>query len=46
LEQAAVGHTINLANSMFRQKFGSRAKFDALPKIEKMAYLAALWRTQ
>ena len=46
LTQGAVGHTINLANSMFHLKFGSLAKFDALPTSEKMAFVAVLTRTE
>jgi hypothetical protein len=42
VEQALVGHSINLANSVFVQRFGSVAKFAALPQAERLEYFASL----
>jgi len=40
--QMAVGHSINLANSMFVQRFGSPDAFRKLPQSEKSKYLEQL----
>lgn len=40
--QMAVGHSINMANSLFIQRFGSIAVFRGLPKPEKYKYIEAL----
>lgn len=41
LAQMAVGHSINMANSLFRQRFTS-ASFQALPSSEQLAYIHSL----
>lgn len=40
--QMAVGHSINMANSLFIQRFGSIAGFRGLSKPEKFQYIEAL----
>ena len=42
LVKIAVGHSINMANSMFLQQFSSIEAFRALPKAEKMQYIQSL----
>lgn len=37
--QVAVGHSINLANSLMLERFGTLDAFRALPKPEKLEYL-------
>jgi hypothetical protein len=44
--QMAVGHSINLANSLFMQRFGGVAGFRALSKSEKLKYIEALTITE
>lgn len=44
--QAAVGHSINMANSIFMQRFGNVDQFRALPKDEKIQYIMALSRAE
>lgn len=46
LVQVAVGHSINMANSMFIQRFGSAARFRKLPKNQRLEYIAALSRAE
>ncbi len=40
--QVAVGHTINMANSFFIQRFTAIESFRKLPKAEKIAYIESL----
>lgn len=46
LIQVAVGHSVNMANSMFTQRFGSVAAFRKLPKKKKIEYITALSRAE
>jgi len=41
MTRIAVGHAINMANSMFIKKFGSVEGFQATPKPEQIAYIKA-----
>lgn len=40
--QIAVGHSINMANSIFHQTHGTPARFQGLPKAEQYAYIEKL----
>lgn len=40
--QTAVGHSINMAHSLFAQKFGDVKTFRALPSDEKHSYIESL----
>lgn len=40
--QMAVGHSINMANSIFMERFGGIANFRSLSKSEKLKYIEAL----
>ena len=42
LVQAAVGHSINLANSMFRQSFPDISDFQRIPKSDRIEYMHRL----
>lgn len=42
LAQVAVGHSINMANSMFIQRFKSIDAFRQLPKAERLNYIQSL----
>jgi hypothetical protein len=41
LAQAAVGHSLNMAHSMFRQRY-TVSTFQALPHTDQMAYIHSL----
>ena len=41
LAQMAVGHSINMANSIFRQRY-TASSFQALPSDEQLAYIHSL----
>jgi predicted choloylglycine hydrolase len=40
--QVAVGHSINMASSIFHQRFSSPSEFQQIPKSERFAYLNKL----
>lgn len=42
LSQVAVGHSVNMANSFFIQRFSTIESFRKLPKAEKLAYIQSL----
>ena len=42
----AVGHSINMANSLFMQRFGGVQGFRALSRSEKLKYIEALTKAE
>ncbi len=44
--QIAVGHSINLVNSMFVKRFGTIAAFQALPENERLGYIESLTKAE
>jgi hypothetical protein len=44
--QVAVGHNINLVNSMFVKRFRTIAAFQALPENERLGYIESLTKAE
>ena len=42
LAQVAVGHSINMANSLFHQVYSSPSVFQRLPKLDRISYINKL----